>query len=305
MSVILPPEIVTLSWSGPYRVGSTALVTVLVDPEVETLAVDVVAVVAVVAAAGAWVWNPSVAPRPAAVAARTMVDRFISGSGSEREGLVVDLGGGDARLGRGDDERLLEGVGAAHVDVAPRDVGDQRGERRRVEAHAVARTDELEQPAVALEDVFGDLVAVDEVVARRAAQRDHHVGLGRQLLEQGADRRDADAGADQQHAVARPRVGGEDAVGPLDRHRRAGPEPGERRAVVAEVLDGDAQVAARRRGRQGIGVRLPPQPAAQEAPLQELAAGDRQAVEPAPAQDDAVGVRALAGDGDDVQAMAQ
>ena len=53
------------------------------------------------------------------------------------------------------------------------------------------------------------------------------------------------------------------------------------------------------RRRQRVRVRLPPQPAAQEAPLQELAARDRQAIEAPAAQDDRDDVRALGRDGDD------
>ena len=52
-----------------------------------------------------------------------------------------------------------------------------------------------------------------------------------QLLQQRPDRRDADAGADQQHAVVLAGVGGERAVGALDRHPRARPQPRRARAL--------------------------------------------------------------------------
>jgi hypothetical protein len=90
----LPPEIVTLSWTLPYRVETALLVTVFeadeddeeddVDVEDE-LELDVEGAAVVTAAAvGAFECGvkPSVAPRPAAVAARTMGARFMVGSGS-------------------------------------------------------------------------------------------------------------------------------------------------------------------------------------------------------------------------------
>jgi len=52
-------------------------------------------------------------------------------------------------------------------------------------------------------------------------------------------------------------------------------------------------------------VRLPPHPAAQEAPLEELAAGDRQAVEPAAAQHDRDDARPLLPRPHDADAVAQ
>src|SRR4051812_19715377 len=270
IAVIFVPAIVSRSWTLPYWLEATSLVTVFAFEDDGVVLVVVTAAVGV-AAAGAWAWNPSAAAVPMTVALRTMGARLICGSWSEREGLVVDVRVGDAGpAGRGD-ERVLERLGSAHVDVALGDVGHELGQRLGVEPHAVARADELEQPSVATRDVLGHLVAQDEVRGARAAQDDDDVGVLGQLLEQRADRRDADAGADEQHAVAVARVGGEHAVRALDREPRAGPQPRERGAVVAEGLDGDAQVARGRCRRQRVRVRLPPQAARQEAPLQELA----------------------------------
>src|SRR4051794_23593883 len=93
MLVILPPLIVTLSWTLPYWLDSTGLVTVFADelvdafdadeddepdepdvvPEDEDVvdaAGDAVWAVGVVVAAGACAWNPSVAATPATVADR-------------------------------------------------------------------------------------------------------------------------------------------------------------------------------------------------------------------------------------------
>src|SRR5206468_7954965 len=71
MPVIFPPLIVTFSWTLPYWVETASLVTVFVDDE--NFGGDAAVVVVTAVAAGAFEWglNPSVAARPAAVAART------------------------------------------------------------------------------------------------------------------------------------------------------------------------------------------------------------------------------------------
>ena len=101
------------------------------------------------------------------------------------------------------------------------------------------------------------------------------------------------------------RVGGECAVGSFDRHSRPGPQPRERGAVVAEVLDGDPQAIVPRRRGERVRVGLPPQPATQEAPLQELTARDRELVQPPPLEHDGERVRTLGPDRLDRHAMAQ
>jgi len=65
-------------------------------------------------------------------------------------------------------------------------------------------------------------------------------------------------------------------------------------AVIAEVPDRDPQPVAVRRRAQRVRVRLPPQARAQEAPLQELAAGDGKPVQPAALEHDRHGARARA-----------
>src|SRR4051812_819801 len=107
MLVILPPLTVTLSWTLPYWLDSTGLVTVFADelvdadeddeddepedepddpdeldvvPEDEDVvdaAGEAVWAVGVVVAAGACAWKPSVAATPATVADRTMGARFM------------------------------------------------------------------------------------------------------------------------------------------------------------------------------------------------------------------------------------
>ena len=71
-----------------------------------------------------------------------------------------------------------------------------------VEADALARADQFVQPAAACGDQRGDLVAQNEVLRRGAAQEHDDVGIARELFQQRADRRDADAGTREQHAVA-------------------------------------------------------------------------------------------------------
>ena len=113
-----------------------------------------------------------------------------------------------------------EGVGAAEVDLAAAQVGDERGAR--VECAPVRGTDELD----AVGRRGGDLARFRRAArarrSRRAAARRRR--RRRQLLQQREDRRGADAGADEQQAVALGGVGGEGAVGALDRHARPGPQ---------------------------------------------------------------------------------
>src|SRR5436190_11359664 len=65
IAVILVPEIVSLSWTSPYLLEATSLVTVLPEDVLETTAA------VGVDAAGAWAWKPSAAAVPMTVALRT------------------------------------------------------------------------------------------------------------------------------------------------------------------------------------------------------------------------------------------
>ena len=56
-------------------------------------------------------------------------------------------------------------VGPADVEVALARSGASAAQRGGVEADALARADELVQPAAALRDELGDLVAQDQVLA--------------------------------------------------------------------------------------------------------------------------------------------
>src|SRR3954447_4988936 len=119
------------------------------------------------------------------VAATTTGDRFIRVLRfSEGERLEVDARPGHAGSPKLGGELARQGVGAAEVDVAATEVRDELLERHGVEADLVAAPDDLEQPAAAPPDLAGDLVAQDEVPARRPAHDDGDVGLRRQLVEE-------------------------------------------------------------------------------------------------------------------------
>jgi len=61
--------------------------------------------------------------------------------------------------------------------------------------------------------------AMDEVFSARGPQDHGDVSVLRQVFEQGSDRRDAHAGADQDDAPAATGVSREDAVGPSTQTR--------------------------------------------------------------------------------------
>src|SRR4051794_193880 len=167
----------------------------------------------------------------------TMGDlRMGTCSVSEGEGLEVDAPLGHAGPRELGGERARQRVGAAQVDVAAADVRDDAPERRGIDANAVARADELDEPSAAPTGLSGDLVAQDEIRRCRAAQQHGDVGLGRQPLHEREYRRRADAGSDQQHAIALGRVRREGPVRALDHDPRSGGEARQPRAVVAEVL---------------------------------------------------------------------
>ena len=98
-----------------------------------------------------------------------------------------------------------------------------------------------------------------------------------ELLGQGAQRGDARRPAPMSatFATACARAVGQPAVGPFEEHPGAGPQRRTGSAAVAEVLDGDAQAAAVRRGGQRVGVRPRPARAGEEAPGEELAGARR------------------------------
>ena len=168
-----------------------------------------------------------------------------------------------------------------------------------------ARSDDFVKSSAALAHEPGDLVPQDEVVLGRSAQDDRHVDVLGQVVEHGPHGGRADAGADEKHPVGLARVVCESAVRSLDRDPRARPELCESRAVVADRLDRDAHLVARRQGRQRVRVRLRPHAALQEAPVQELPAGDRQPVEVASASDDRHDAGRLVLDAHDLEPMSE
>ena len=132
----------------------------------------------------------------------------------------------------------------------------------------------------------GDLRAEHEVLPPGGPQHDHRLGAARQVFQQRPHRGDPDPGGDQHRS--RPPLGmpGEHAVRSLDGDPGARLEPGQRRGVVADPLDGQPQVGRLRQRGQRVGVGLPPHAPGQEAPEEELPAGHRQPVQVlAPADD--------------------
>ena len=127
--------------------------------------------------------------------------------------------------------------------------------------------------------------------------------MGGQILEHRADRRNADAGADQKQLVALRGVAGEGAIGTLDGNTRAGRDAGQLAGVVAEILDGDAQVGRHRHGRERVGMGLPPEARPQEPPLHELASVDPQPLEVVALQHERDGAGAFRVDGNDAEAV--
>ena len=184
------------------------------------------------------------------------------------------------------------------------EVGHEPGQRR-TERDLLTRPHQLVHATPEAPHVAGDLVAQEEILAPEARSDRDDVGVARQVVQQGADRRDAHAGADEQHAVTPTGIGGERAVRPLDGDARPRRDPGQAGAVIAQRLHGDAQGPAVRDVGEGVRVRLPPQPSAQEPPLQELPAGHREAVEVAALHDDGERSRPLGHHVDDAQAVAQ
>lgn len=157
----------------------------------------------------------------------------------------------------------------------------------------------------ALADERLDLLGERDRLRRCAAQEhDRRAGLG-EVLEQGPNGRRADPGGDRENTAAGRALGREGAVGALDRDPGSSRQAGEREAVVAEVLDRDAQPVAVGQAGHRVRVSLPPQPADQKAPLQELPARQREAIKPPAAQHDRDDTRPLVDDLVHAQPVAQ
>jgi L-ascorbate metabolism protein UlaG (beta-lactamase superfamily) len=106
----------------------------------------------------------------------------------------------DARLGHSGapqlgGEAVRERLRTAQVDVALAEVGHGAPQRAGVEAHLVARAEDLDEAPAAPGDLVAHLAAQHEVRPRRSAHEDRDVGGGRELLQQREDGRDPDAGA--------------------------------------------------------------------------------------------------------------
>ena len=84
--------------------------------------------------------------------------------------------------------------------------------------------------------------------------------------------------------------------GPFDPDPCARLEPGDGSAVVAQGFDRHPHQGRAGESGEGVRVRLPPQVPGQEAPLEELAAGDGQTVQAAAPADDRVDARGFLAD---------
>ena len=163
---------------------------------------------------------------------------------------------------------------AADVDVAQRDVGHEPlqvlgGQQLGGPGPAVVAEHVVDLDAAPLRELL-ELHAQDHVVlAHRPVDERDVAGVAGQVLQQRADRRDADAARDQRDPRAPPRGGGEGAVRPVEDHPRAGRDRAQ--PEVADLLDRDPQPPPVGRGGERVRVRLPPVLAGQEAPGEELA----------------------------------
>src|SRR3569833_1329454 len=207
---------------------------------------------------------------------------------SEVEGLDVDAAPWHPRApelpGRGLDQPRRP----AHVVVPPGRVGYEPEQRPGVERVAAPHRVPAHDRVEAESPVAGDgpqLRPDDQVLPpRRPVEQDLVRAGSRQCLVQRADRRDPHTAGDQQART--PTAGADRAatrrecpVRSLAPHPGTPAQPAEPPAAVSEVLDGDAHRAVGRRRREGVRVGLPPQPARQEPPPQEL---PRLGAEPVP-----------------------
>ena len=107
---------------------------------------------------------------PAIVAARTMGDRRIGGLPQKvNDSKWMWRSGTPARPSSAASPH--ESVGTAQVDIAVAHVGDDLAEGVGVEAHLVARSDDVDEAATAPPELGGDLVAQDEVPVREPRSR--------------------------------------------------------------------------------------------------------------------------------------
>ena len=195
----------------------------------------------------------------------------------------------------------------AEIDLALGDVGDELAQVRRREQMAafvgrVIAGDDL-QPEAARRGERLELVAEDDVAFAQDAVDDDEVAV--HVLEQGTDRGDADAAADQQRLRARARRVGEDTERSFGNDARSDRDLRDAAREVAEVLHGDPERAAVGSSRQGERMRPPPVAAREEPPEEELSRLRAQPVEPTPRHVERHDARAFRHDVGDAKAEAQ
>src|SRR6478672_11675862 len=172
------------------------------------------------------------------------------------------------------------------------------------------RPDEQEQPVATDGGQVLELVAQGELRLVVGAVDDRDVAgpgvaVADELLEDRADRGDADAGGEEQDATADALAGGEGAVGALEEDAGAGTQVGQAARVVAELADRDPQMTpvGGARDRPRVGGRE--QAGADEAPVEVLAGADREAVEVTPLHPDRPHAGGLLDDLGDAQAVTE
>src|SRR4051812_43571589 len=211
----------------------------------------------------------AVAPSIAAIALRIGRSPFVSG---KCESFDMKMAAGHARRAQVAADRIRHSRRPAEKDVTLSCVGNELaymlgGQQTRSLA-AVVADDIVDGEAKARRDLV-QLVFEDEIRIAPAAVEDDDVAA--HVLDEGPDRRDADAAGDQQHLVppAASRLR-EDTERPLGKDARPGAQPAQPPGVVSERLDGDAQRRAVGRRGEREGVRRPDSASIEEPPEEEL-----------------------------------
>ena len=232
---------------------------------------------------------------------RAVNDERSTAVKAQREALDVQVVARDARVAEIGDDVVDHRDRAADVDVALGDVGDellQVGRREQVAARrARVVADDVVDLDPAPRDDLLQLGPEDDVAVGDDAVKGDDVAV--HLLEQRANRSDADPACDQERLVDGAAVLGEDPERPLGEYPCPDRDLPELGAVVAEVLDGDPERVALGRLRERIRMLRVPEAFREEPPEEELAGLRVELVEVAtgdPQRDDPGGLLDHVGD---------
>ena len=167
------------------------------------------------------------------------------------------------------------------------------------------RADKLVNPALPVADELCHFGREDQLFGSGGAEDHDRIAIARKVLEQRTNCGDTDAPGDERHRRANTGVGCERSVGPLDCDTRAGPQSGDGRRIVTDAFHRktDKRRSWPRRERERM--RLPPHRFGQETPFEELATGDRKAIEMPAAADDRHSPRSLRADLHDLEAVTE